>query len=212
MSFQRKTLKTAVLSLALCAALPALADETTTTVTRTDNVKHHYIYYRDHDIYFSPETKTYYWNENGSWQSGNALPDEQRRYVGNGGVEVELDTARPYERNDYVVQHYKTAPVTTTRETTRTTNDDGSMTTTTTTTKHRYVYYSDHDIYFSPETKTYYWRSNGNWTSGTSLPPEDESYVRNKGISIELDTDKPYERHEYVISHYKTRSSDADRQ
>lgn len=209
MTIRPNTFKLAALSLALCVALPALADETMTTVTRTENVKHHYIYYRDHDIYFSPETNMYYWNDNGTWQQGSSLPREEQRYITKGGVEIELETQRPYERNDYVVEHYKTAPITT-RETTTTTNEDGS-TTTTTTTKHRYVYYSDHDIYYAPETRTYFWRSNGNWTSGTTLPPEDEAYIRSKGVTIELDTDKPYERHEYVISHYK-HNSDNDRQ
>jgi len=30
-------------------------------------------------------------------------------------------------------------------------------------------------------------------------------YVRSKGVTIELDTDRPYERHEYVIAHYKNK-------
>src|SRR5947209_1299040 len=65
--------------------------------------------------------------------------------------------------------------------------DRETTTTTTTTTKHHYTYYADHDIYFAPETKTYYWQANGNWTSGSTLPAEYQPYVRSKGISIELD-------------------------
>jgi len=65
------------------------------------------------------------------------------------------------------------------------------------------VYYGDHDIYFAPETRTYYWMDNGRWTSGTTLPTEDQAYIRNGGVQIELDTDRPYERHDYVIAHYK---------
>jgi len=83
--------------------------------------------------------------------------------------------------------------------------DQSTTTTTTTVTKHNYVYYPEHDIYFAPESKTYYWMSNGNWISGTTLPPEDMPYVRSKGVTIELDTDRPYERHEYVIAHYKNK-------
>src|SRR3954468_17345659 len=82
---------------------------------------------------------------------------------------------------------------------------DQATTTTTTVTKHRYVYYPEHDIYFAPESKTYYYQVNGNWTAGTTLPPEDMPYVRSRGVSIELDTDRPYERHDYVIAHYKNK-------
>ena len=65
-------------------------------------------------------------------------------------------------------------------------------TTTTTVTKghHRYVYYGDHDIYFAPDTKTYYWRADGTWRSGLALPPEDQVYVKRGGVAIELDTDQ----------------------
>ena len=69
--------------------------------------------------------------------------------------------------------------------------------------KHHYVYYADHQIYYAPETKTYYWQTDGRWESGTALPEADRSYVRSGGIQIDLDTDKPYERHEWVLAHYK---------
>jgi hypothetical protein len=65
------------------------------------------------------------------------------------------------------------------------------------------VYYGDHDIYFAPDTRTYYWMDNGRWTSGTTLPVEDQPYIRSGGVQIDLDTDRPYERHDYVIAHYK---------
>jgi len=68
---------------------------------------------------------------------------------------------------------YKDPVSTSTRETTTTSQDANGMTSssTTTTEKHKYVYYADHDIYFAPDTKTYYYQANGNWTSGTTLPP-----------------------------------------
>jgi hypothetical protein len=78
----------------------------------------------------------------------------------------------------------------------------------TTTTKHHYVYYGDHHIYFAPETKTYYWQTNGTWTSGTALPPEDQVYIKTKGMEIDLDTDKPYTQDEIVIAKYKTHDKD----
>ena len=87
----------------------------------------------------------------------------------------------------------------------QTTEETTETTTTTTVQKgpHKYIYYGDHDIYFAPDTKTYYWQSNGTWQSGVTLPPEDEMFVKKGGVTIELDTDRPYTRHDYVIAHYK---------
>ena len=201
-------IKLAALAIAMSAALPALADET--VVVEKGN--HHYTYYRDHDIYFAPESKTYYWQENGTWKSGPSVREEDQRYISSGGVDIQLDTMKPYERNDYVVSHYQSGGPATqeTRTTEHTANADGSSsTTTTTTTKHKYVYYGDHDIYFAPDTRTYYWMAEGKWTSGTALPAESQAYVRDGGVSIELDTARPYERNKYVIAHYK-RAHDRD--
>jgi hypothetical protein len=93
------------------AALPVLAQTTETTeTTTTTTVKqgnHQYVYYGDHDIYFAPETRTYYWQEGSAWRSGTELPPASRSYITNGGVKIELDTDRPYERNEWVIQHYK---------------------------------------------------------------------------------------------------------
>jgi len=219
MTKYRSFIKVAALAIAVSAALPALAD---TTVVESG--KHHYVYFGDHDIYYAPETKTYFWLEKGRWQSGYSVPDEYRTYVTTKGVDIDLDTERPYERNDYVIAHYgPSAPVadasqryvggrtlvngrpadSSTTTTERSTDENGTTTTTTTTTKHRYVYYGDHDIYFAPDTRTYYWQDNGRWVSGATLPPASEAYVRSGGVAIELDTDRPYERNAYVIAHYK---------
>jgi hypothetical protein len=199
----RSLIKIAALAIAVSAALPALAD---TTVVSTG--KHHYVYFGDHDIYYAPETKTYFWLDNGRWQSGYSLPEDRRAYVTARGVDIELDTDRPFERNDYVIEHYRHAPVVATGPanetvtTERSVNPDGSTTTTTTTTKHRYMYFADRDVYFAPDTRTYYWLDNGRWVSGTTVPPQIEPFVRSGGVEIELDTARPYERNEYVIAHY----------
>jgi hypothetical protein len=96
-------LTTAVLlAFGLAAAVPAMAD-TTVTVEK----KHHYTYYPDHQIYFAPDTKVYYWQTNGRWESGVALPAEDRAYVTAGGVDLTLETDRPYERHEWVLKHYK---------------------------------------------------------------------------------------------------------
>jgi len=101
----------AALAIGIAGIIPAIAADTDTTVTTTvqKTSAHHYVYYGDHQIYFAPETKTYYWqlNSTGPWQSGTALPVESQACVRTGGVEMDLDTEHPYERNEWVVGHYK---------------------------------------------------------------------------------------------------------
>jgi hypothetical protein len=206
MTKHQSLIKLATLAIAVSAAMPALADTTVTTVEHTG--PHHYIYYRDHDIYYSPDTHMYFWLDQGRWQSGSSLPADSQGYVTTKGVDIQLDTDRPYERNDYVVSRYRDVPETRTT-TERTVADNGqTTTTTTTTTKHRYVYYGDHDIYFSPESKQYFWMSDGRWHSGDALPMNMAPYVRAQGINIELDTERPYERNDYVIEHYRNHRDD----
>ena len=106
MTMQRTLMATAMLVLA-AGAMPALADtDSTVTVTKT-TTRHHYVYYGDHQIYFAPETKTYYWQHDGIWTSGTELPTESRTYVTSGGTDIDLDTDHPYERNEWVVKHYR---------------------------------------------------------------------------------------------------------
>jgi hypothetical protein len=206
----RNLIKIAALAIAVSAALPAMAD------TMVATGKHHFVYFGDHDIYFAPESKTYFWLENGQWRSGRSLPEDRQAFVRTRGIDIDLDTDRPYERNDYVIEHYRHAPVAAvapgneTVTTERSVNADGSTTTTTTTTKHRYVYYGDRDVYFAPDTRTYYWQNNGRWVSGNAVPADIEPFVRSGGVDIELDTARPYERNEYVIAHYGHRH-DRDR-
>ena len=105
MNLHRSLVTALTLAIGFAAAAPAIADsDTTVTVT-----KHHYVYYGEHQIYFAPETKTYYWQttSTGPWQSGAVLPVESQGYVTSGGVEMDLDTDHPYERNEWVVGHYK---------------------------------------------------------------------------------------------------------
>ena len=98
-----------VLAIGFATALPAMAQQTTetTTVTTVQKGHHRYVYYGDHDIYFAPESKTYYWQEGNEWRSGMELPQSSRSYITTGGVDIDLDTERPYERNEWVVKHYK---------------------------------------------------------------------------------------------------------
>jgi hypothetical protein len=106
MKMRHTVIHATAIALAL-ATLPVLAQETTETTTTTTVKKYDYVYYGDHDIYFAPQTKTYYWREGSDWRSGAELPPESRTYITRGGVKIQLDTERPYERNDWVIEHYK---------------------------------------------------------------------------------------------------------
>jgi hypothetical protein len=68
--------------------------------------------------------------------------------------------------------------------------------------KHRYTYYRDHEIYDSPESNFWFWMDgDGDWRGGVNLPVRLQQFTIG-GISIELDTDKPYREHDYVVEHY----------
>jgi hypothetical protein len=111
MNMRHTLLSATIASLACAVAVPAFAQETETTKTTTTTVSHtgphEFVYYGDHDIYFAPATKTYYWQEDGNWRSGVELPAESRAYIRSGGVKIQLDTEKPYERNDWVIEHYR---------------------------------------------------------------------------------------------------------
>jgi hypothetical protein len=109
MNMRHSFITATTIAAGLAVAMPAIAQTTTTTETTVTTVKkghHNYVYYGDHDIYFAPETKTYFWREGDSWRSGIELPLEDRAYI-TGGVTIDLDTERPYERHEWVVEHYK---------------------------------------------------------------------------------------------------------
>lgn len=111
MNMRPNLIAATALAAGFAIALPAIAQtETTTETTTTTTVKkghHRYVYYGDHDIYFAPESKTYYWKEGEGWKSGIELPETFRGYITNKGVTIDLETERPYEKNEWVVEHYK---------------------------------------------------------------------------------------------------------
>jgi hypothetical protein len=107
MNIKRSLIAASVLAIGFAGAMPAMADSETTVTTVTKTTGHHYVYYGDHQIYYAPESKTYYWENDGAWKSGTELPSDRRTYVTTGGVKLELNTAQPYERHEWVVKHYK---------------------------------------------------------------------------------------------------------
>lgn len=109
MNMRTNFITATAIAIGFAAAMPAMAQptETTQTTTTVKKSQHHYVYYGDHDIYFAPETKTYYWQADGAWTSGAELPTASRGYVTSGGMKIDLDTERPYERSDVVIKQYK---------------------------------------------------------------------------------------------------------
>ena len=203
MNAYRNLAKVAVLGIAMNVAMnaaPALAQ----TSVAVEQGRHHYVFYSDRDIYFSPETKLYFWQESGRWNSALTLPPESAQYVARAkGIEIDLDTEKPYERNAWVVAQYRD-DTTVKRKLDASDRFVGGRTLTNgqRPPSHRYVYYADHGIYFAPDRNRYYWQSDGRWNSGAILPAEFEATVRSGGVAIELDTDRPYERDAYVIARY----------
>lgn len=68
--------------------------------------------------------------------------------------------------------------------------------------KHHYTYYPRGEVYYAPESRTWFWLDGGNWRSGIRLPLAFQAYIRTGGINIELGTDRPWAEHRYVVEHY----------
>lgn len=68
--------------------------------------------------------------------------------------------------------------------------------------KHQYVYYPDSEVYYAPDTRTWFWLNGSNWQSGVSLPAGLQAFVRVGGVTISLDSGTPYVEHGYVVQQY----------
>lgn len=68
--------------------------------------EHRYVYYPNGEVYYAPERHLWFWLGGNGWEVGASLPLALRSYVRVGGVDIQLDAARPYERHDYVERHY----------------------------------------------------------------------------------------------------------
>lgn len=70
--------------------------------------------------------------------------------------------------------------------------------------KYAYVYYPDVCVYYAPERKSWFWLEGENWRVGVQLP--DEFRVRlGTGVSVTLDTQRPYEQHAVVAADHPGR-------
>lgn len=68
--------------------------------------RHHYVYYPNGEMYYAPRRHLWFWLTGNGWQAGVELPMALRAYARVGGVDIELDAARPYQRHAYVRRHY----------------------------------------------------------------------------------------------------------
>jgi hypothetical protein len=70
--------------------------------------------------------------------------------------------------------------------------------------KHTYRYYPYHGIYFEERTRIYFYMTDGRWQASASLP----AFIRitvNDFITLDMDSDRPYVYHKYVIKRYPPR-------
>ncbi|WP_423707883.1 hypothetical protein [Undibacterium sp. WLX3042] len=67
---------------------------------------YNYIYYPSHQVYFSPQSQTWYWSDGRGWEANNRLPYFISIDARFGGIPVVLSSARPYVYHQYVEQRY----------------------------------------------------------------------------------------------------------
>ncbi|SNT16355.1 hypothetical protein SAMN06265795_115128 [Noviherbaspirillum humi] len=101
----------AVLVLGLGAGNPAQADPPPWAPAHGHRAKeaarrqYNYVYYPAQQVYYAPDTRSWFWLNGGSWQVGVNLPVQFQGYV-TSGVPVVLQTERPYTQHVYVEQNY----------------------------------------------------------------------------------------------------------
>lgn len=68
--------------------------------------------------------------------------------------------------------------------------------------QHTYIYYPVREVYYAPETRIWFWMAGNGWQFGSRLPVEYRPYTRSGGVTVSLQTDRPYLQHEHVVAHY----------
>ncbi|MBB5017706.1 hypothetical protein HNQ59_000975 [Chitinivorax tropicus] len=67
--------------------------------------------------------------------------------------------------------------------------------------QHQYVYYPERQVYYEAERQLWFWLDGGSWQIGAKLPLS-LGVRTNEGVKVVLETEKPYEAHDYVVKHY----------
>ena len=104
-----KTVPTLLLLLVIGLGCPAFAAPPDHAPAHGYRAKHEYIYYREREIYYAPDTSQWFWIEGRDWRFGARLPDRYQQFTSD-GVRIQLDTDRPYIEHRYVVEHYGKGP------------------------------------------------------------------------------------------------------
>ena len=99
----------AALVAGLAAGAPAQADPPPWAPAHGHRAKqereYSYVYYPARQVYYAPEQQVWFWMNGGNWQVGVNLP-VQYRSSASSGVQVVLNSDRPYVEHAYVEEHY----------------------------------------------------------------------------------------------------------
>ncbi len=90
-------------------SVPALADPPPWAPAHGRRAKevheYRYVYYPAQQVYYAPEQQLWFWMGGGGWQVGVNLPVQYRTRTSS-GVQVVLQSDRPYVKHTYVEEHY----------------------------------------------------------------------------------------------------------
>lgn len=64
-----------------------------------------YVYYPQHQFYYAPHTRNWYWHDAGRWHHGPHLPRVLASFAV-GGVNILLEAALPWHQHNHVVHRY----------------------------------------------------------------------------------------------------------
>ena len=67
---------------------------------------------------------------------------------------------------------------------------------------YRYVYYPRYETYYAPDRNLWYWPQGHSWHSASRTPAFLGGRIDLGGVTILLDTGRPYERHERIRHQY----------
>jgi len=70
--------------------------------------------------------------------------------------------------------------------------------------RHRYDYYPDVQVYFDPARQLYFFMQANRWAARAALPPEISVRIGSR-VTLQLDSERPYEFHEEVRRYYPYR-------
>jgi len=134
-----------------------------------------YHYYPDSSVYYDTERKVYHYPADGTWKTGQRLPDSFRIRE-NEGIRINIDTDKPYTRHHEISHKYPGVKKN----------------------EYHYTYYPKSSVYFDRGNKVWHYQSDGKWKTGRVLPRSFQ-IIEKEGIPLTFDTDRPYTRHQEIV-------------